>query len=200
MRKATPSARPVYRNGPEVAVGVVLDDDYAYIADIILETDLRGSPAEAFAILEQRHHAAGSCKVAALHRRLIFDTVTEIIDRKRNVTPWIAFTSSSSPAFTCSENLILPEVWEEVRWLREQVTAENAMDLAGKAISQDMAGTAAIEQEWAVPVVDMSGAILHIERQLFKDLVSDTIRELVNLSGRSRAAAPPPLPCRKLIF
>ncbi|KAK8948576.1 hypothetical protein KSP39_PZI005173 [Platanthera zijinensis] len=191
-----PEKRPTAgcRNGQE-DIETCLDDDYAYVAEIILGNDGFGGPADVFTALERGHRGNGNWKTSVVHRRLLFDTVTEIMDRKRNVmNPWIALDGSRSASFP-----ILQEVWEELRGLREQVAAENVMELVGKVIRQDVVGKTAGEQgEWASPVAEMSGAILHIEQQLFKDLVADTIRELTDLAGRRRPATL--LPCRKLIF
>ncbi|PKU70404.1 protein LONGIFOLIA 2-like [Dendrobium catenatum] len=195
--KATPSAGSEYWNGPEKKIGAGQGDDYAFVADVVRETDRCGGPANLFSALEQRHRVSGSSVISVIHRRHVFDTVTEIVERKRSITPWVAFICSLPTAFAGSENSLLLEVWEEVQWLRDHVSTENVMELTGQVIKQDMAMTAPGEQNWTVPGAELSAAVLHIERQLFKDLVADTIRELADMSCRRRATT---LPRRKLIF
>ncbi|KAG0464274.1 hypothetical protein HPP92_020343 [Vanilla planifolia] len=183
------------KNGTEDA-GVYLDDDYAFVANIVCELGLRHPSEDVFSVLESGRTIVGSTKASKLHRRVIFDTVTEIVERKRNVTPWAAFNSARSPWLARRGTSLPEEVWEQVRSLRErQIASEDVIDSNGKVIWREMTATvAAGEQEWLVSEAEMSEAVVHIERQLFKDLVGDTIRELAVLACRPR------LPRRKLVF
>ncbi|XP_008775233.2 protein LONGIFOLIA 1-like [Phoenix dactylifera] len=187
---ATPAVR---KNG---AGGLDAEDhDYVYVSEIVRVSDLVRDTSDGFAVLEKRHQA--SSKASHLHRRLVFDTVAEILDRKRHVFPWEAFTRSRSlPSAGDGDGGAAPlvrEVWVEVRRIREPVhPADDLNDVTCGAIRKDLAG----ERGWGpCPAADMSDAVLHIERQIFKDLVAETIRYLADLSS-----SPPSRPRRKLFF
>ncbi|XP_008802546.2 protein LONGIFOLIA 1-like [Phoenix dactylifera] len=185
---ATPAIGSIGADGPHAE-----DHDYVYVSQIVRVSDRLGDPSDVFAVLEKQHQAsaAGLSKVSRLHRRLVFDTVTEILDRKRHASPWEAFTRARSLPGAASP--LAREVWVEVRRIREQVhPADDFNDVTCGAIRKDLAG----DRGWGtLPSAEMSDAVLHIERQIFKDLVAETIRDLADLSSR-----PPPRPRRKLLF
>ncbi|KAL0921608.1 hypothetical protein M5K25_008697 [Dendrobium thyrsiflorum] len=167
-------------------------DDYAFVLDVLHESDLHRSGDDAFAAIENRHRTATS---STLHRRLIFDTVTELVNRKRHFSPWDNF--SGAVAATNATSLIR-EVWEEICQIQERIPAADVMEATCSVIKKDMAASSDREQGWVVSGEEMSEAVLHIERQVFKDLVADTIRELADLTGRCRRTVA--LSRRKLVF
>nr|XP_010932839.1 protein LONGIFOLIA 2 [Elaeis guineensis] len=185
---AGPAIRSNGADGPDAE-----DHDYVYVSQIVRVSDRLRDPSDVYAVLEKRHQAASPAlsKVSRLHRRLVFDTVAEILDRKRHASPWEAFTSARSLPGAAA--LLVREVWVEVRRIQEQVhPADDFNDVTCGAIHKDLAG----DRGWGPrPAPEMSDAVLHIERQIFKDLVAETIRDLAELSSR-----PPPRPRRKLVF
>ncbi|EHA8589284.1 protein LONGIFOLIA 1 [Cocos nucifera] len=189
---ATPAVR---KNGAD---GLDAEDhDYVYVSEIVRVSDLVRDPSDVYAVLEKRHQA--SSKASRLRRRLVFDTVAEILDRKRHVAPWEAFARSRSlPSAGDGDGGVgagaaplVREVWVEVRRIREVYPADDLNDVTCGAIRKDLAG----ERGWGpCPAAEMSDAVLYIERQIFKDLVAETIRYLADLSSK------PPRPRRKLVF
>ncbi|RWW17989.1 hypothetical protein GW17_00018057 [Ensete ventricosum] len=182
-----------------------VDHDYAYVRDVVRARRRYGDVSDAvYAALEKgcrRRRAGDATKAARLHCRLVFDTVAEILDRKRRVSPWEAF--SSPPAAggggdveADEEEALLRQVWAEVRRIREQVAETDDQDaVACCAVRKDMAGGLAADR-WDRHAAEMSDAVRQIERQIFKDLVADTIRDLAAGVPESR----PLLPRRKLVF
>ncbi|CAL9174386.1 unnamed protein product [Musa hybrid cultivar] len=177
-----------------------VDHDYAYVHDVVRACRRYGDVSDdVYAVLEKgcrRRRAGDATKAARLHRRLLFDTVVEILDRKRRVSPWEAF--SSPPAGgggEGEEEALLRQVWAEVRRIREQVAEDDQDAVACCAVRKDMAGGLAADG-WARHAAEMSDAIRQIERQIFKDLVGDTIHDLAAGVPESR----PILPRRKLVF
>ncbi|URE25719.1 hypothetical protein MUK42_17336 [Musa troglodytarum] len=171
-----------------------VDRDYAYVCDAVRATRRYGEASDAvYATLEKGRcrHPAEASEAARLHRRVVFDTVSEMLDRKRRVPPWDAFSSPSgpSPGGCGEEEALLREVWAEVRRIREQVADDDQDAVACGAVRKDMSG--ALADGWARQAAEMSDAVLHIERLIFKDVVAETIRDL---------AAAPSAPRRKLLF
>ncbi|KAK8933431.1 hypothetical protein KSP39_PZI015417 [Platanthera zijinensis] len=187
-----PSSAPVSNSSSGAQAIETADDkgeDYAYVADVVRDSDLN---YDAFAVIENRHHSSAS---SPLHRRLLFDTVIELVDRKRQLAPWDAFCRSIPAGGGTS---LIKEVWEELRRIQEHDGAGDAMEVTRAVIRKDMAAPANGEQGWGVSGAEMSSAVLHIERQLFKDLVADTIRELADVACRCRRTAT--ISRRKLCF
>ncbi|URE38478.1 hypothetical protein MUK42_16995 [Musa troglodytarum] len=176
-------------DGPDMA-----DQDYAYVCDVLRVSDRYGDASDAvYAILEKRRcrrQAPDKSKTTCLHHRLVFDTVAEILERKRHVSAWDAFLR------TGGKEEALPQVWAEFRRVREQVAADDHEGAACGAVRKDIATGRA--DGWAQPAAEMSDAVLHIERLIFKDLVAETIRDLADAGGAAERR--PLLPRRKLVF
>ncbi|XP_020105109.1 protein LONGIFOLIA 1-like isoform X2 [Ananas comosus] len=165
------------------------DPDFIYVADILRSSDPHRDPSDLCARREKRHQPTGS---TCLHRRLVFDAVTEILDRKRHVSPWDAFTRSRSLASNGSVGKpLLRSVWAEFLRVRAPIPCDDLLDVTCGAFGRDVAE----DLGWAHPSAELSDAVLQIERQIFKDLVADTITVLADL-----AADPRPFPRRKLVF
>ncbi|KAG0455055.1 hypothetical protein HPP92_024347 [Vanilla planifolia] len=151
------------------------ESDYAYVRSVLLESSRHLSAADAFAAVEKRHHSSSS--PSPLHRRLVFDAVREIVERKRDSS--------------------LRKVWDELSRFREGTAAVegDVMEVARKDL---LTSAKAGGEGWEVARWDeMSQAALRIERLVFKDLVVETIREMANLAGRINRWTPPR---RKLWF
>ncbi|KAJ8497923.1 hypothetical protein OPV22_008475 [Ensete ventricosum] len=172
-----------------------VDHDYAYVCDVLRVSDRNGEASDAvYTILEKRccrHRGASSA--ARLHRRLLFDAVAEILERSRRVCPWEAFSRAGPPPADGGEEVVR-QVWTEVRRIREQMAADDQDGAACAAVRKDM--TARHAEGWSLPAVEISDAVLLIERLIFKDLVVETIRALADAGNESR----PLLSRRKLLF
>ena len=172
-----------------------VDHDYAYVCDVLRASERYGDASDAaYAALENgRCRRRGGparypSKTARLHRRLVFDAVAEILDRKHHVSPWDVFARGDGE----EGEKALPRVWAEFQRLREQVAAADDHEgTACGAVRNDLA--AARPDGWVRPAAEMSDVALEIERLIFKDLVAETIRDL-------GAREPLPLHRRKLVF
>ncbi|XP_072990694.1 uncharacterized protein [Typha latifolia] len=167
------------------------DPDYLYVSEILRASDRCGAHSAAYAHLEKRQDRSPA--PTWLHRRLLLDTVAEILDRARHVSPWDAFArarSLSSPAHPAGRPLAR-RVWAELRRIQEPVAADDLNDVTCGAIRKDMTA----DLGWSHPSAELSDAVLHIERQIFKDLVADAIRDLADVSSGPRL-----LSRRKLVF
>ncbi|EPS65196.1 hypothetical protein M569_09584, partial [Genlisea aurea] len=125
--------------------------------------------SDIFLTLEKRNCGRGEDdgKASVLRRLLIFDAVNEILDRKRRLPPWRCEQRRAS----------IGDVWSEFVRTRGVETGEEDLfrriaDVMRKDLRADDGGMG--WGEWPVEVGD---AVLDIERLVFKDLVSDTIRD-----------------------
>ncbi|CAL5436942.1 unnamed protein product [Camellia sinensis] len=132
------------------------DCNFVYISEILRASNYLLEDYDIFQLLEKQQYLKGNdtSRVSSLERKLIFDTVFEILGRDREMPPWKR---------TC---LILFAVC----YLRK--------DLAGDAISG-----------WGDCPVEMSEATLDIERMIFKDLVGETIGDLVAFAENRKSSA-----------
>ncbi|RWV88628.1 hypothetical protein GW17_00049265 [Ensete ventricosum] len=163
------------------------DDDYAYVAKVLRTFEIHGDSPDVYALLEKhRRSPSGPSEAARLHRRLVFDAVAEILEQKRGATrpPWEAIARPGSLFYTTAEvvgsasMLLLPEVLAELQWLREQAPADDLNDATCWAVRRDLVRESL--DGWARPAAEVADAVIHIERQIFKDLVADTIRHLAD--------------------
>jgi hypothetical protein len=66
------------------------DWDFMYISDILRASNYLPEDSDIFQFLERQRHLKGkdTSQVPALQRKLVFDTITEILNRKRHLPPW----------------------------------------------------------------------------------------------------------------
>ncbi|XP_074578814.1 uncharacterized protein LOC141835270 isoform X2 [Curcuma longa] len=156
------------------------DDDYACVAQILRSSDSPGGATDVYTQLEKRRSAF---KSVPLHRRLLFDAVAEILDRKRCAShpPWETFVrpgSLSDASQSADAGPMLPVVWSELLRAREPVFADDVNVVTCMAARRDL------EREdhdaWARLAAEVAEAAIQIERRIFKDLVDGTIRDLVD--------------------
>ncbi|CAK9179269.1 unnamed protein product [Ilex paraguariensis] len=165
------------------------DCDFVYISDILRASNYLPEDTDIFLLLEKQQYLKGkdTSKVSRLQRKLIFDTITEILDRNRQLPPWKVFSlSNAKPS--------LQKLWFEFQRIRERDTSEDYFVVICGVLKRDLAGDAI--NGWQDSPVEMSEAVLDIERLIFKDLVGETIRDLAAFAGKSTVSAP----CRKLVF
>ncbi|TQD90253.1 hypothetical protein C1H46_024170 [Malus baccata] len=163
------------------------DGDFVYVSEILRASNYLPEDSDIFLLLEKKQHFKGkdTSKESTLKRRLIFDTVTEILDRNRRLPPWKAVSWQTS----------LPEIWSEFRRIRERDQSEELFEVICGVLKKDLAGDSI--NGWGDCSIEMSDAVLDIERLIFKDLIGETIRDLAAFpSNYSKVSAP----CRKLVF
>lgn len=115
-----------------------------------------------------------------LQRKLVFDTIAEILNAKNQLPPWKVISSPNS----VTEKPSLHQIWTEFQRIRERDTAEDLFDIICGLLQKDMAGDAI--NWWGDSPVEMSEAALDIERLIFKDLISETIRDWSNVVSGPR--------------
>ncbi|KAA8543302.1 hypothetical protein F0562_021203 [Nyssa sinensis] len=184
----SPAISPIQLKSEEVSD----DCDFVYISEIFRACNYLPEDTDIFLLLEKQQYLKGkdTSKVSTLGRRLIFDTICEILDRNRQLPPWKVFSWSNSSIAKPS----LQQIWSEFQRIRERDTAEDLFEIICGVLRKDLAGDAI--NGWGDSPVEMSEAVLDIERLIFKDLVAETIRDLAAFTGKSIVSAP----CRKLVF
>lgn len=161
------------------------DSDFVYICDILKASQYLPEDSDIFMLLEKQQYLEGkdASKVSRLERKLIFDTINEILDWNRQLPPW------KSVSWT-HEN-----IWSEFQRIRKRDTAEDLFETICGILKKDLAGDAI--NGWGDSPVEMSESVLDIERLIFKDLIGETIRDLALLASKSKLAG---MPRKKLVF
>lgn len=167
------------------------DCDYVYIYDILRASSYLPEDS-VFLFLEKQQYLKGkdTSQVSRLQRRLIFDTVAEILDRKRHSLRWKSFSVAS----LALKSLSLQQIWSEYQKIRERDTSDDLLEVICRVLRKDLAGDAI--NGWDGCPVEMSEAAVDVERLIFKDLISETIRDLA-FASESNKFQPPR---RKLVF
>lgn len=98
---------------------------------------------------------------------------------------------ANSPAGQAS----LREIWSEFRKIRERHESEDLFEVICGVLKKDLARDAV--HGWGDCPVEVSEAVLDIERLIFKDLIGETIRDLAAFSVKYYKASSS---CRKLVF
>ncbi|KAK3193666.1 hypothetical protein Dsin_024976 [Dipteronia sinensis] len=168
------------------------DCDFAYISDILRASNYLPEDSDVFLLLEKQQYLKGmdTSKVSRLQRRLVFDTINEILNRKRQLPPWKLTSSTNSNSGLASLN----QIWSEFQKIRERDTSEDLFNAICSVLKKDLAGDS-INGDFPT---EMSEAVLDIERLIFKDLIGETIRDLAAFSGNCNQVTV--VPCRRLIF
>ncbi|KAL1547183.1 protein LONGIFOLIA 1-like [Salvia divinorum] len=168
-------------------------DDFVYVSDIVRASHYLPQESDVFSLLEKQRRLKGkdTCRVSRLQRKLIFDTVHEILDRNRRLPPWkVASWGPHGPS--------LNKVWSELQRVRERDAAQDMVDTICGVLKKDLAGDGI--SGWEDRPLEMSEMILDIERLVFKDLIGEAIRDLAALESSNKAMLPPSLPKWRLIF
>ncbi|EOA25475.1 hypothetical protein CARUB_v10018814mg [Capsella rubella] len=143
------------------------DSEYLYISDILRASHCLPQESDIFSVLEKQQYLQGKC-ASAQQRRLIFDAVQEIVGRRRRLPPWRMVGEPDK----------MQVFWSEYQKMRKK-TEETSEDLVGYVcgvLARDLS-----EDRWRDCQVEMSEAVLDIERLVFKDLIGETIRHLASL-------------------
>lgn len=170
------------------------DSDFIYISKVIKAWKL--APEEAndhiFLQLEKQNYMENkdTSKVSKLQRRLIFDIITEIMEQKRNLPPWKAFAIKKWN----TSQLLVQQIWSEFQRIKEQESSDDLFEVICGVLKKDLAGEAI--NRWEDCPLEMSEAVLDIERLIFRDLVGESIRDLAESAAQSTC-----LPLRrKVVF
>lgn len=147
-------------------------EDFVYVSEIVRACKNFREDRNLFLLLEKQQYLKGNdtSKASTLRRRLIFDTIHEILNRHQCLPPW--------KAVSLEENK-LDRIWTEFRRIRErEEESEELFEVICGALRKDMAEDAMNECP-----VEMGDVVLDMERLVFKDLIGETIRELASFKG-----------------
>ncbi|XP_039025080.1 protein LONGIFOLIA 1-like isoform X2 [Hibiscus syriacus] len=169
------------------------DCDFMYISDILRASHYLDHGSNAFLLLEKQQYVKGkdTSKVSRLQRKLIFDTINEILNRKKQLQPWKLISVTNSGSGETS----LQQIWSEFQNIRERDTSDDLLEVIGGVLRKDLAEDAI--NGWEGCPLEMSKAVLDIEPLIFRDLIGETIGDLAALAGESNDI---PAHCRKLVF
>ncbi|KAF5930447.1 hypothetical protein HYC85_031320 [Camellia sinensis] len=169
------------------------DCDFLYISDVLRASNYLPEDCDIFLLLEKQQYLQGkdTSEVSSLQRKLIFDTITEILNRNRQLPPWKLVSCSNSSVAKPS----LRQIWSEFQRIRERDNAEELCDIICSVLRKDLAGDGI--NGWGDCPVEMSEAVLDIERLIFKDLIGETIRDLAAFAGNNNVVS---APRRRLVF
>ncbi|KAK9137513.1 hypothetical protein Sjap_008107 [Stephania japonica] len=170
---------PLQCKSLEQDVCSIHDSDFLYFSEVLQVMDCVLDDSDFF-LLEKQKYKSDSSYVSRLHRKLIFDVVAEIIDKKRQLPPWKA-VSTTDPT---TGKPWLHEIWSELLRLRENrlVVEDLFQVICGRLLNWDMAGDST--NGWRDCPILMAEVVLDVERSIFKDLIGETIRDL---AGKHRA-------------
>ncbi|GAB2298250.1 hypothetical protein Dimus_032320 [Dionaea muscipula] len=166
--------------------------DLTYISEILRASDyLLQDETNAFLLLEKQRLLKGrdTSKPSRIQRRLIFDTINEILDRNQQLPPWKVTTP---PANSVSGKPSLSHIWSELQRIQEPAPSDDLITTISGVLKRDLAKDSMTG--WGDFPMEMSEMVLDIERLIFKDLIGDTIRDLAIFTGKNVA------PRRKLVF
>ncbi|TYH64233.1 hypothetical protein ES332_D07G252300v1 [Gossypium tomentosum] len=156
--------------------------DFIYIFDILRASNYLIDDSDVFLLLEKQQHLKGkdTSKVSRLQRKLIFDTINEILNRKRQLPAWKLVSSTKSG---CGEQPSLRQIWSEFQKIRERDSSDDLFGVICSVLRKDLAGDAI--NGWGDYPIEMSESVLNIERVIFKDLIVETIWDLAAAFGKS---------------
>ncbi|GAA0144703.1 hypothetical protein LIER_05081 [Lithospermum erythrorhizon] len=178
--------RPLILSNQEELEDASENCELVYISEILRTCNYFPGDCETFALLEKQQFLKGkdmSNNVSRLQRKLIFDTINEMLERHRQLPPWNGF---SRPP--------LEEFWSEFQRIRDSDNNQDndLVETICAIVKKDLAGDG-----WGEHSMELSAVILDIERMIFRDLVTESIGELVNLACQSSIMA---APRRRLVF
>lgn len=175
------------------------DCDFVYVMDVLRASRcLQDDHSDIFLLLEEQQYLKGKdiSKVSRLQRRLIFDTINEILDRNKQLPPW----KSNAQPESMAEPTSVQEIWSEFQRMRdrEDDSSEDLFEVICSVLKKDL--TRDSPTGWRDWPVETSQAVLDIERLIFKDLIGETIRDLAAITGKCNLNNAINMPRRKLVF
>ncbi|CAH9070530.1 unnamed protein product [Cuscuta epithymum] len=163
------------------------DSDFSYIADIVKASHYLPKGSDIFLLLEKQHFfkREDTSKNCRLQRRLIFGTTTEILNRsEKQLPPWKVYSWPNCIYANSSTEKVL----SEFQRIQERGSSDDLFEIICTALKKDLAQDGV--NGWADCPVEMSEAVLDIERLVYKDLMGEAIRDLASFAP----------PRRKLVF
>lgn len=151
------------------------DSNLGYISDVLRASCYLPEDSDVFLLLEKQQYLKGkdTSKISILQRKLIFDTISEILDRNKQLPPWKAFSWSGSSIAKPS----LEGIWTEFQRIQERESGNNLVEIIiCEVLKKDLAQDTV--NGWGDCPIEMSEAVLDMERQIFKDLIVETIQDL----------------------
>lgn len=125
----------------------------------------------------------GDCSLLKQNRWLVFNTVNEILSAKFAVSPWIQFPHRIGGYNQLSGHGLLKQVLAEIERLRN-AGCEDICDTLLNVLQKDLARCR--DEEGA----EIGEVVMDMERMLFRDLIDETVSEMVFYSsGRKEAHA-----------
>ncbi|CAO2826516.1 unnamed protein product [Amaranthus hypochondriacus] len=170
------------------------DSEFSYVSEVFRASNYLPDENNLFLLLEKQSSIRGNknkSKASILERKLIFDTITEILNRNRLLPPWKSVLISNSTSGRPS----LDHIWSEFQKIREHGPSVDLMEVICRELKKDLAGDSI--NEWSECPIEMSEAVLDVERLIFKDLIGETIRDLSSFAGKSMGVQ---AHRRKLVF
>lgn len=149
--------------------------DFLYVMEILRASNYLPEDCDVFMLLEKQQYLKGkdTSKVSTLERRLIFDTIHEILNRNRQLPPWKV---KSTPS--------VQRIWSELRRIQERdESEEDLFEVICGVLKKDMTEDAAMNG-WLESPVEKSDVVLDMERLIFKDLIGETIRDLATIADQ----------------
>ncbi|KAJ0520184.1 putative protein LONGIFOLIA [Helianthus annuus] len=148
------------------------DSDFIYISHILRASQHLHEDSNVFSSIEQHlYNNKSTSNVSKRQQKLIFDVVHEIIDKNKQLPPWKTLFEDTRAS--------VKQIWSEFQKIREVNTGDGVLEVVNGVIKKDIVNISG----WIDYPIEMSEAILDVERMIFKDLVSEAIRGLVELSG-----------------
>ncbi|KAK9747708.1 hypothetical protein RND81_02G010500 [Saponaria officinalis] len=171
------------------------DSEFSYVSEVLRASNYLPEDNNLFFLLEKQVSFRGigrdKSKGSILQRKLIFDTIAEILDRNRQLPPW-------KPVSTLKTQPIFDEIWSEFQKIQEAVPSDDLVEVICGVLKKDLARDSVTG--WDGFPIEMSEAVLDIERLIFKDLIGETIRDLAFGAGKSKGGGGVHPLCRKLVF
>ncbi|KAI9080236.1 hypothetical protein K1719_037630 [Acacia pycnantha] len=164
------------------------DYDFVYVSEILRASNYLPEDSDIFLLLEKQQYLKGkdTSKASTLQRRLIFDTIHEILKRNKQLPPWKAMS-------WIGQTPLLQRIWSEFQRIRrEKEESEDLFQVICGVLRKDLAEDGM--NGWGECPVEMGEVVLDVERLVFKDLIGETIRDLAQSSDRLSALR------RKLVF
>uniref|UniRef100_A0A2C9WQ53 DUF4378 domain-containing protein n=1 Tax=Manihot esculenta TaxID=3983 RepID=A0A2C9WQ53_MANES len=117
------------------------DCDFIYISDILRASNYLPDDSDVFLLLEKQQYLKGNdtSKVSRLQRKLIFDTIAEILKKKRQLPPWKSISWTNAAGGQAS----LQQIWSEFQKIRESWDAsDDLLNVICSLLKKDLAGDA----------------------------------------------------------
>lgn len=149
------------------------DCDFVYVSEVLRACNYLPEDSDIFLLLEKQQWLKGkdTSKASKLQRRLIFDTIHEILNRTQQLPPWKAVSFGEQRQ----------RIWSEFRRIREREESEDLFEVICGVLRKDMAEEMSGWGEWPM---EMGDVVLDMERLVFKDLIGETIQEMASFGAK----------------